>query len=588
MKGFRVPDLLKRYKELYNKEDALACKINGQWRKYHIDEYISIVNDISFALIHQGIKAGDKVAIVSPNRPEWNFIDMGVAQIGAVSVPIYPTISEADYKYIMNDAEVRIAFVADADLHQKISNIKPEVPTLMEIYTFNQVSGAKHWTDFQNIGAQNPNPEQCKAMLDAVKPEDLLTLIYTSGTTGVPKGVMLSHNNIMSNVTAAEKVCPVKSNHRILSFLPLSHIFERMLIYMYQYVGASIYYAESMDTIGDNLKEVKPFAFSTVPRLLEKVYDKIVGKGNELTGIKRKLFFWALNLGLRYELDGKNGAWYEFQLKIANKLIFSKWREALGGEVGVIVSGAAALQPRLARVFTAAQINVLEGYGLTETSPVICVNTLDPGGRKFGTVGLPIEGVEVKIAEDGEILCKGPNVMMGYYKKPELTAEVLKNGWFHTGDIGVLEDGKYLKITDRKKEIFKTSGGKYVAPQVLENKFKESMFIEQVMVIGEGKKHPAAFLVPNFPYLEDWAKDERISFSSREDLVKHPKVIEKYQSEVDFYNQGFGSFEQVKKFEIMSNEWGIDSGELTPTLKLRRKIIMEKYDALVKKIYDEA
>lgn len=587
MKGFRVPDLLKRYKDQFNKADALACKIDGQWQKYHIDEYINIVNDISYALIHQGIKAGDKVAIVSPNRPEWNFIDMGVAQIGAVSVPIYPTISEADYKYIMNDAEVRIAFVADADLHRKISNIKVDVSSLMEIYTFDKVSGALHWSVFKTIGEQHPNPTQCMEMLDAVKPENLLTLIYTSGTTGVPKGVMLSHNNIMSNVTSAAKVCPVNNNHRILSFLPLSHIFERMLIYMYQYVGASIYYAESMDTIGDNLKEVKPFAFSTVPRLLEKVYDKIVGKGNELTGVKRKLFFWALDLGLRYELDGANGWWYEFQLKLANKIIFSKWREALGGEVGVIVSGAAALQPRLARVFTAAKINVLEGYGLTETSPVICVNRLDQGGRKFGTVGMTIEDVEVKIAEDGEILCKGPNVMMGYYNKPDLTAEVIKNGWFHTGDIGVLEDGKYLKITDRKKEIFKTSGGKYVAPQVLENKFKESMFIEQVMVIGEGKKHPSAFLVPNFPYLEDWAKDEGISFSGREDLVKNTKVVEKYQSEVDHYNKGFGSFEQVKKFEIMPNEWGIDTGELTPTLKLRRKIIMEKYDALVKKIYDE-
>jgi long-chain acyl-CoA synthetase len=587
MKGFRVPDLLSRYKELYNKEDALACKIDGNWRKYHIDEYISIVNDISYALIHAGIKAGDKVAIVSPNRPEWNFIDMGIAQIGAVSVPIYPTISEADYKYIMNDAEVRIAFLSDAGLFEKVSNIKSEVASLQEIYTFDQVTGANHWTVFQSKGAANPNPYKCKEMLDAVKPEDLLTLIYTSGTTGTPKGVMLSHNNIMSNVTAAEKVCPVKSNHRILSFLPLSHIFERMLIYMYQYVGASIYYAESMETIGDNLKEVKPFAFSTVPRLLEKVYDKIVGKGHELSGIKKMLFFWALKLGLRYELDGKNGWWYEFQLMLANKIIFSKWREALGGEIGVIVSGAAALQPRLARVFTAAKINVLEGYGLTETSPVICVNRLDPGGRKFGTVGKTIDDVEIKIAEDGEILCKGPNVMMGYYNRPDLTAEVIKNGWFHTGDIGVIEDGKYLKITDRKKEIFKTSGGKYVAPQVLENKYKESMFIEQVMVIGEGKKHPAAFIVPSYAYLEEWAKDKEITFSDRADLIANPKVIARFQEEIDKYNKNFGHYEQVKKFEIMLNEWGIDSGELTPTLKLKRKVIMEKYAHLVNKIYEE-
>jgi long-chain acyl-CoA synthetase len=391
----------------------------------------------------------------------------------------------------------------------------------------------------------------------------------------------------MSNVTAAEKVCPVKSNHRILSFLPLSHIFERMLIYMYQYVGASIYYAESMETIGDNLKEVKPFAFSTVPRLLEKVYDKIVGKGHELSGIKKMLFFWALKLGLRYELDGKNGWWYEFQLMLANKIIFSKWREALGGEIGVIVSGAAALQPRLARVFTAAKINVLEGYGLTETSPVICVNRLDSGGRKFGTVGKTIDDVEIKIAEDGEILCKGPNVMMGYYNRPDLTAEVIKNGWFHTGDIGVIEDGKYLKITDRKKEIFKTSGGKYVAPQVLENKYKESMFIEQVMVIGEGKKHPAAFIVPSYTYLEEWAKDKEITFNDRADLIANPKVIARFQEEIDKYNKNFGHYEQVKKFEIMLNEWGIDSGELTPTLKLKRKVIMEKYSHLVNKIYEE-
>lgn len=586
MKGFRVPDLLKRYKELYNKEDVLACKVDGQWKKYHIDEYIAIVNDISYALIDAGIKAGDKVAIVSPNRPEWNFIDMGVAQIGAVSVPIYPTISESDYKYIMNDAEVRIAFLSDAGLFEKVSNIKNDVSTLSSIYTFDHVANAEHWSTFRAKGAANPNPTQCEAMLADVKSEDLLTLIYTSGTTGTPKGVMLSHNNIMSNVIASEKVCPVRSNHRILSFLPLSHIFERMLVYMYQYVGASIYYAESMETIGDNLKEVKPFAFSTVPRLLEKVYDKIVGKGHELTGIKKKLFFWALDLGLRYELDGKNGFWYEFQLKLANKIIFSKWREALGGEVGVIVSGAAALQPRLARVFTAAKLNVLEGYGLTETSPVICVNGLDKDCRKFGTVGKTIDGVVIKIAEDGEILCKGPNVMMGYYKRPDITAEVMKDGWFHTGDIGVIEDGKFLKITDRKKEIFKTSGGKYVAPQVLENKFKESMFIEQVMVIGEGEKHPAALLVPSFAYLEEWAKIKEIKFNSKNELVSNPVVVARFQEEIDKYNKDFGHFEQVKKFEILPNEWGIETGELTPTLKLKRKVIMRKYEALVRKIYN--
>ena len=586
MEVTRIIDILPHLEEVTDRKDVLVAKIQGTWKPTGIAEFRETADRISYGLMEAGIKPGDRVAIISNNCPEWNFADFGIAQIGAVSVPVYPTMSSADTVFILNDAEVKIAFVGDPDLFAKLAALRAEVPSLTAVFSFKQQADQPFWNELAEKGKENPQPEKLNAYKAAIKPDDLLTLIYTSGTTGTPKGVMLTHKNLISNVVAAGEVCPVKSEHKVLSFLPLSHIFERMLVYLYLYVGAGIYYAESMDTIGDNLKEVKPFAFSTVPRLLEKVYDRIVAKGNELTGIKRSLFFWALKLGQRYELDGKNGAWYEWQLSLANKLIFNKWREALGGNVGVIVSGAAALQPRLARVFTAAQIPVLEGYGLTETSPVICVNRLRKGKRMFGSVGPPISDVEVKIAEDGEVLCKGPNVMKGYYKRPDATAEVMIDGWFHTGDIGRLENGLLL-ITDRKKEIFKTSGGKYIAPQMMENKFKESMFIEQIMVVGEGKKHPSALIVPALPALLVWAKEQGVTETNALTLCKNPAVFAKIQQEVDLYNKTFGSYEMIKKFALLPVEWSVATGELTPKLSLKRRVILEKFAPQIEAMYPE-
>jgi long-chain acyl-CoA synthetase len=582
----RIIDILPYIRDKYHRNDVLNAKIGGKWQSWSIDDICDLTDHISYGLMNLGISPDDKVAIISPNRPEWILADFGIAQIGAVSVPVYPTMGASDTEFILNDAGVKIVLLADAELNDKIQSIQSKIPSLSHVFSFNEIAGVSHISELIKLGKDNPQPELLKEYKARIKPDDLLTLIYTSGTTGTPKGVMLTHNNLISNVTAAQPVCPVTNEHKVLSFLPLSHIFERMLTYLYLYVGAGIYYAESLDTIGENLKEVQPFAFSTVPRLLEKVYDKIVAKGEELTGIKRKLFFWALALGQKYELDGKNGAWYEFQLKIANKLIFSKWREALGGNVGVIVSGAAALQPRLARVFTAAQINVLEGYGLTETSPVITVNRLDKGMRGFGSVGPAIKDVEVKIAEDGEVLCKGPNVMKGYYKRPDATAEVMKDGWLYTGDIGKFENG-LLYITDRKKEIFKTSGGKYIAPQMMENKFKESVFIEQIMVIGENRKHPSALIVPSFAALIVKLEQEGVSEKDPAKLVNLPRTIEIIQSEIDQLNAGFSNYERVKKFALLPVEWSVAGTELTPKLSLKRRVIMEKYSSEIEKIYQD-
>jgi long-chain acyl-CoA synthetase len=579
-------DLLLNLHQNHNYAIGIAGKKNGTWAKYSTNEYLENVNNISYGLLKQGIERGDKVAIISTNRPEWNFADFGASQIGCVTVPMYPTISEADYKYILNNSEAKVVFVETLELYQKIAAVKSEVPSLKYIYTFEHIPGQPLWTELSEIGKSNPVPEKLEELRSLVKPEDLMTLIYTSGTTGTPKGVMLSHNNLMANIRSSQSLFPFPPGNKVLSFLPLCHIFERMVCYLYHQKGIVIYYAESMETIADNLKEVQPKAFSTVPRLLEKVYDKIVAKGHTLTGIKKKLFFWALDLGHKFELRGKNGGWYNFKLKIADKLIFSKWREALGGEVEIIVSGASALQPRLARVFTAAGIIVLEGYGLTETSPVISVNTPDETGRCFGTVGLVVPDVVVKIAADGEILCKGPNVMLGYYKLPEATKEAIDaEGWFHTGDIGTFVEDKYLKITDRKKEVFKTSGGKYIAPQPMENKFKESPFIEQIMVIGENEKFPGALITPAWDYLKGWCAKNGISFESNDELIQKPEVLAAFQKEIDFYNTEFGSWETIKKFEIIPGDWSIEGGEMTPTLKLKRKPILAKYSNFVNKIY---
>lgn len=597
MEILRNFDLLAQLKEKYNREDTFASKINGEWVKVSTGEFIDTINNVSYGLLSLGLTKGDKVAIISTNRPEWNILDFAAGQLGIITVPMYPTLSVNDYKFILNDAEAKVVFVENQEMADKANEAAKSVPSVTSVYSIDNLAGQKNWKEVLEAGKQNPNPDEVKRLADSVKAEDLFTLIYTSGTTGTPKGVMLSHDNIISNVRAATKdvFTGDLDGARALSFLPLCHIFERTVSYCYIYLGISIYYAESMETIGDNLKEVKPDVFSTVPRLLEKVFDKVMAKGHELTGIKHTLFFWAVDLGLKYELRRKNGWWYHFKLGIADKLIFSKWREALGGNVKFIFSGAAALQPRLARVFTAANIIVVEGYGLTETSPIISANRVSEEGREFGTVGPVITGVEVKIDSsdggyregEGEICCKGPNVMMGYYKRPDLTAEVIKDGWFHTGDVGKIIDGKFIKITDRKKEVFKTSGGKYVAPQPMENKFKESLYIEQIMVIGENRKHPAALVVPAWEPLKKWASENGISATDNKALVSDAKVLNLYKGEIARYNVDFGNWEQVKKFELIPNDWSVDGGEMTPTLKLKRKPILEKYSNLVDKIYQE-
>lgn len=571
--------------EKFPQEDALVDKRNGEWVKISTKDYIEKANAVSRALIKLGIQAGDKIALISNNRSEWNICDIGIQQVGAIGVPVYPTIDSASYAYIFNDAEVKLCIVSDQELADKVNAIKDQVPTLTEIYSYVDCNGAVNWSALcvEADEALDAEVEKRKA---AIQGDDLVTLIYTSGTTGKPKGVMLTHNNLLSNVKACEPRLPVGSSAKALSFLPVCHVFERMLLYLYQFTGVSIYFAENLDTIGDNLKEVKPNVFTAVPRLLEKVFDKIVAKGEALTGIKKKLFFWALKLGEEYDVRGKSG-FYKFKLGIARKIIFSKWQEGLGGNVEAIACGSAALQPRLARVYLAAGINVMEGYGLTETSPVISVNYLKKNEIYIGTTGTVIDGVTVKIADDGEILVKGPNVMIGYYKQPEQTAKVIDSeGWFHTGDIGTFVEGKYLKITDRKKEIFKTSGGKYIAPQVMENKFKESRFIEQIMVVGENEKMPAAFIVPDIEYIKEWAKQKGIQVGeSYQEIAHHESVKEQLDQEVAKYNTNFGDWEQIKRFEIANAPWTVETGELTPTMKPKRKVVMEKCAELYKRIY---
>ena len=572
--------------EKYPKSDAFTMKINGEWIPTSMQEFVEQSRMISRALIALGVQPGDRVGLISPNRVEWNVLDIAIQQAGAINVPIYPNISTSDYNFIFNDAEIKICFVGNQEIADKINPLTNELSFLKHIYAFDKIESNPHWLELTEKAKEIEDSEVQKRM-DAINNEDLATMIYTSGTTGQPKGVMLSHRNILSNVEGSLPRIPSDQFSKALTFLPACHVYERMLHYLYMYIGTSIYYAESMETIGDNIREVQPQIFTAVPRLIEKVYDKIIAKGEDLTGIKRKLFFWAVELAEEFELEGKS-LWYKIKLGIARKLIFKKWQEALGGNVRAIASGSAALQPRLARIFHAAQIPILEGYGLTETSPVVSVNC-EKNGILFGSVGTLLHNVEVKIAEDGEILVKGPNVMMGYYKNEEKTKEVLDNdGWFHTGDIGEMINGKFLKITDRKKEIFKTSGGKYIAPQVMENKFKASRFIEQIMVIGENQKHPAALVVPSFAFLTEWVKRKNIAVgSTNEDLIKSPEVIARIGREINEFNEAFGKFEQIKKFELLPHEMTVETGELTPTLKFKRKAIMEKYANLVDKIYQD-
>ena len=572
------------------KPDMLAAKQNGEWKQYSTKDVLAIVDQLAAGFLEMGVGYGDgtlegrdKIAVLSKNRPEWLMLDLAVQKSGAVLTPFYPTIHINELEYVLNDAKVKYIFVNDETDFEKVSSLKQRVPSLKGIFTFEKLNDVPHWKElFRPV--TDAVKHNLRTISDRIKNEDLATIIYTSGTTGKPKGVMLSHNNILSNVIASIPCLPV-TDLKVLSFLPLNHIYERMISYFYLYKSASIYYAENLESIADNLKEVRPNMFTTVPRLLEKVYEKIMKKGSELTGIKKKLFFWAHDLATRFEINKNQGVWYNMQLAIANKLIFSKWREALGNNILCIVSGGAACQVRLIRIFTAAKIPVLEGYGLTETSPVISVNRFQEAGRKFGTVGPMLDNVQVKIADDGEILCKGPNVMMGYYQQQALTDEVMTDGWFHTGDIGTISDNKYLKITDRKKEMFKTSGGKYVAPLPIENKLKESVFIEQVMVLGADKKYVGALIVPSFPNLKDWAKQEGIEDRSNEGLIKNPKVKELYKDLIESFNKYFNQVEQIKRFELLPQEWTIEGGEMTPKLSLKRKVVMEKNTASIERIY---
>jgi long-chain acyl-CoA synthetase len=569
-------------------EKAFTTKYNVVWESLNTQQFCDKAHQISCALLALGVESQDKIAMISStNRTEWNLVDIGLLAIGAVNVPIYPTISSEDYEYILNHSESQYCFVSDQEVYDKVVAIKDKVKSLKKIYSFDSIKGCSNWKELLKMETSSDQDGELKKRKSAVLPSDLATIIYTSGTTGTPKGVMLSHDNVVSNVLASSKRLPLNIGEAsALSFLPVCHIFERVILYIYMYNSVSVYFAESLEMIADNLRELKPNVMTAVPRLLEKVYDKIYARGGELTGIKQKLFYWAVNVGLEYEPYGQNGAWYEFKLKIARKLILSKWQEALGGNLELIASGSAALQPRLARIFTAAGMTLVEGYGLTETSPVISVNDMRNNYFKVGSVGQIIDGVTVKIAEDGEILCKGPNVMMGYYKEPKKTSEVMSNDFFHTGDIGEIDSEGFLKITDRKKEMFKTSGGKYIAPQVLENQMKQSLFIEQIMVVGESRKMPTALIQPNIEYILQWLESKGIKTNSLVDACKESILIEAIQNDIDIHNKKFGSWEQIKRFELIPEEWTIDEGHLTPTMKLKRKVVKEKYSDLIEKMYE--
>ncbi|MBV9987708.1 MAG: long-chain fatty acid--CoA ligase [Chitinophagaceae bacterium] len=590
----RLFDCLDYQLQHFPKEDMLNAKERGNWVHYSTAHVADSVNKLSAGLLKLGVSGNDmtpdgsdKIAIMSNNRPEWLIADMAVQQLGAILVPVYPTTNPLELEFILKDAAVKYMFVSSQELLDKVKSIAPNIPSLKTIYTFDQVAGAPHWLEVLQM-ADEASLQQMNMIKAAIPVSHLATIIYTSGTTGTPKGVMLSHRNIYSNLYYSKESFPFEDapQTKVLSFLPLNHIFEKLVTYIYLFSGISIYYAESLETIGDNLREVKPDGFTTVPRLLEKVFERIMLKGSELTGIKRKLFFWAVALGEKYDNRVSRGAWYNMQLALANKLIFSKWREALGGNVSYVVTGGAACQVKLLRIFNAAGVPVYEGYGPTENSPVICVNRKEKGGTKFGTVGPPINGIQVKLADDGEICVAGPSVMEGYYKRPDLTAETIVDGWLHTGDIGVWDEGKFLKITDRKKELFKTSGGKYVAPQPIENKLKENPFIEQVMVVGAERKFVGALIVPSFPALTEWAREKNITYSTNQELIRHPLVLAKYKELVEENNNLFNHVEQIKKFELLPREWTLETGEMTPKMSLKRKVVMEKFRDAIDRIYD--
>jgi long-chain acyl-CoA synthetase len=590
MKIKRIFDLLERYRtEFSNKTDVFVAKEKGNWVKYSTKDYIENSNLFGLGLLKKGLKKGDTIATVSNNRPEWNFADIGMSMIGVIHVPIYPSISKDEYEHILKHSEAKILIVSDLELYNKLKPIADTIPSIQNIYTFDKLEGIKNWKEIIDLGKENDNEisrSELKTISDSITENDLHTIIYTSGTTGMPKGVMLTHKNFVYQMIYLDKLVSLDFNNSAISFLPLCHVLERIGNYTFQYIGLSIYYAESIEKVAENIKEVKPFVFVTVPRLLERVYDKILEKGKELKGIKKLLFFNAVETGLNFELTGKS-IFYKMKLSLYNKIIFSKWREALGGNILMIISGGAALQERLAKVFTAAEIYIFEGYGLTETAPVICIN--HPNAVKFGTVGQKLAPEqEIKIADDGEILFKGPNLMPGYFKDDEKTAEAIDSeGWFHTGDIGKIEDLEFLKITDRKKEIFKLSTGKYVAPQVIENVMKESLFIDQIMICGENQKFTSAVISPNFEFLHEWCRRKKIAYRDNEDLVKKKRIIDRFMKEINFHNEKLGKTEQIKKIFVCADTWGTNTGELSPTLKLKRRYVKEKYQHEIQKFYKE-
>lgn len=582
----RLFDLLPHYATYFPKDDALAGKENGVWVTYSTKQYIDKVNYISYGLMQLGVKKGDRIASISNNRPEWNFLDMALHQLGAIHVSIYPTISESDYEYILNHAEVKMVFVSGWDLLRKIQNIIDRIPALEgQVYTFRNLRGYKHLNEVIELGIANPSPQYLEEIKDSITPDDVVTLIYTSGTTGNPKGAMLTHANILNNVKAVLPIIPIRDNSRCLSYLPLCHVYERMMIYAWQYLGISIYYTENIATIADDLKEIRPDIFTTVPRLLEKFYDRIIAVGHKQKGMKKRIFFWANKIAQDFELEGKSWI-YRKKLKIARKLVLSKWKNALGGNFSVIVSGGASIQPRISRIFWAMDVPVLEGYGLTETSPVIAVSNFFPDGLKIGTVGPPLPGIEVKIGEDGEVLTRGHCVMKGYFKSPELTAEAIdEEGWFHTGDIGEFEPEGQLRITGRKKEMFKTAFGKYVVPTIIENKFAEESIIDAIMVVGENQPYAAALIVPEFNDLRNWCNNKGITYTTNEEMIQHQEVLKQFKKVVDRCNKNFGDTEQVKRYKLIGYSWSVDTGELTPTLKLRRKFIMKKHKELIDSLF---
>jgi long-chain acyl-CoA synthetase len=584
----RLFDLLPRYAELFgDKPDVVAAKENGQWRGYSLTEFRQAADEISYSFIKLGVKPGDRIATISNNRPEWNFLDIGLMQVGAINIPIYPTISEDEYRYILTHADVKYVFISSEDIYRRIASVVADIPNIIEAFRFTGHNGLRNLNELREIGRNNPDPVELEKRKSAIVSEDVATIIYTSGTTGNPKGVMLSHNNLLSNLIAISYIPTFGAEGRALSFLPLCHVYERMLNYMYLYLGISIYYAENLGTIGDNIKEVSPDIMCAVPRIIEKLFDKIMTAGHKLTGVKRSVFYWAVYLADHYDVTGHNSTWYMFRLNIADRLVLSKWRTALGGKFKILVSGGAAISPRLIRIFRAAQIPIYEGYGLTETSPVIATTSSDPNGIKVGTVGPPLRNTQVKIADDGEILCKGPGVMKGYYNEPELTRLAIdEDGWFHTGDIGVIEPEGQLRITGRKKEIFKTSLGKYIAPEAVENKIKTSPVIDNAMVVGENQRHAAALIIPDFANLKVWCKEKGINFTNNEEMIARVEVFKLFKHEIDKKNKQLGKTEQIQKFILLPDEWTVMSGELTPTLKLRRNFVMGKYKVLIDQLFN--